>query len=89
MRLLGLLFFLYICDYIVANSIIMQKTTFGNLSPGKKAEIIIACLEEFILTYYKNASVSRIVHNLGIAKGSFYRYFESKKEVYSIYVFAI
>jgi len=82
MRLLGLLFFLYICGYIVANNIIMPKTTFSNLSPERKAEIIIACLEEFTLNDYKNASVSQIVRNLGIAKGSFYRYFESKKEVY-------
>lgn len=60
----------------------MPKKTFYNLSKARQEEIIKACFKEFILYDYINASVSRIVRNLGIAKGSFYRYFESKKDLY-------
>jgi len=37
---------------------------------------------EFALYDYESASLSRIISNLGLAKGSFYRYFESKLDLY-------
>ncbi len=60
----------------------MPRSTFYNLPQEQQEEIIRTCFEEFANHVYENASVSRIVLKLGIAKGSFYRYFESKKELY-------
>ncbi|MBX2906024.1 MAG: TetR/AcrR family transcriptional regulator [Taibaiella sp.] len=56
--------------------------TFENLPIERKVEIINACLEEFALHDYDVASLSNIVARLGLAKGSFYRYFDSKKSLY-------
>ena len=60
----------------------MPLKTFENLSPERKKEIIDTCLEEFTLHDYREASLTRIIQKLGLAKGSFYRYFESKKDLY-------
>ena len=60
----------------------MPRSTFCNLPEKRKEEIIHACFEEFAQHDYRNASVSRIVKKLGIAKGSFYRYFDNKLEIY-------
>jgi TetR/AcrR family transcriptional regulator len=56
--------------------------TFYNLSEDRRNEIISVCLEEFALHEYETASLSNIVSKLDLAKGSFYRYFESKKTLY-------
>jgi TetR/AcrR family transcriptional regulator len=56
--------------------------TFNNLPIERQEEIIAVCLEEFSLHEYQSASLSTIVTNLKIAKGSFYRYFESKENLY-------
>ncbi len=56
--------------------------TFTNLPTARQEEIIAASLEEFALHEYETASLSNIVAKLGLAKGSFYRYFESKKSLY-------
>lgn len=60
----------------------MPTNTFENLSEDKRQRIIDACFKEFALHYYEQASVSRIVKELGIAKGSIFQYFGSKKELY-------
>jgi TetR/AcrR family transcriptional regulator len=57
-------------------------STFNNLPEHRKLEIIQAALREFCLFDYHNASLSRIVQNLNLAKGSFYRYFENKRSLY-------
>jgi len=49
----------------------------------RQKEIIDVCLEEFTLYDYREASLTRIIKKLGLAKGSFYRYFESKKDLYA------
>lgn len=60
----------------------MPKQTFFNL-PDKKREHILNCaVEEFAGRGYKLASISRIVAAAGIAKGSFYQYFEGKDDLY-------
>lgn len=41
-----------------------------------------AAIEEFAEYGLENASTNRIVKNSGIAKGSFYQYFEDKKDVF-------
>ncbi|WP_296620118.1 TetR/AcrR family transcriptional regulator [Marivirga sp.] len=56
--------------------------TFENLSPERQEEIIYVSLEEFAFNEYKSASLSNIVAKLNLGKGSFYRYFESKKSLY-------
>ena len=56
--------------------------TFKNLTTERQAEIIAVCLEEFALHEYQTASLSTIVSNLKLAKGSFYRYFENKQTLY-------
>lgn len=60
----------------------MPKDTFHNLAASKREAIIEAALEEFALKDYKDASISRIVRQLGIAKGSMYQYFENKEDLY-------
>jgi len=61
----------------------MPLQTFYNLDNTRKSEILKASYEEFAFTSYHLASVSNIVKKLGIAKGSFYRYFENKLDLYS------
>lgn len=59
----------------------MPKETFFNL-PDKKREMIEnAAIDEFIEHGYENASINRMVEACKIAKGSFYQYFEDKKDV--------
>lgn len=60
----------------------MPKTTFENLSQNRQQEIIDVAMEEFALYDYGGASLSRIIKRLGLAKGSFYRYFDSKAALY-------
>ena len=60
----------------------MPTNTFENLPEDKRQRIIDGCFKEFALHYYEQASVSRIVKELGIAKGSIFQYFGSKKELY-------
>jgi AcrR family transcriptional regulator len=60
----------------------MPENTFHNLSDERQQEILEVAYREFTLHDYQTASLSRIIKNLGLAKGSFYRYFTSKKELY-------
>lgn len=60
----------------------MHLQTFTNLTEQRKKEILEVCFEEFALYAYSSASLSRIVKKLNLAKGSFYRYFSSKKDLY-------
>ena len=66
----------------------MPLKTFLNLSLERQKEIINVCMEEFAQNDYESASLSRIIKTLGLAKGSFYRYFESKKDLY-IYLVSV
>jgi AcrR family transcriptional regulator len=60
----------------------MPKQTFFNLPPEKRETIMNAAIEEFAEYGLENASTNRIVKNSGIAKGSFYQYFEDKQDVF-------
>ena len=60
----------------------MPTKTFQNLSEEKKQAFIETCYEEFALNDYESASLNNIVKKLNIAKGSIYRYFENKRELY-------
>ncbi|MBN2897955.1 MAG: TetR/AcrR family transcriptional regulator [Clostridia bacterium] len=56
----------------------MPKRTFYNLSNEKRLHIEGCALEEFAMYPFEKVSISRIVERAGIAKGSFYQYFEGK-----------
>lgn len=61
----------------------MPKQTFLNL-PEEKHKMILACaIDEFAEYGYDGASISRMVAKAGIAKGSFYQYFENKDDLYA------
>lgn len=61
----------------------MPKDTFYNL-PEEKRDLVMRCsYEEFARRDYRSASLSRIVSNAGIAKGSVYQYFENKLDLYA------
>jgi len=59
-----------------------MKATFFNLDPVKRGRFLDACSEEFAQHGFESASTNRIVERLGIAKGSFFKYTESKEDVY-------
>jgi TetR/AcrR family transcriptional regulator len=61
----------------------MPKKTFFNLPEEKRQRIIDLALAEFAHNDYDSASISRIVAQAGIAKGSFYQYFENKEDLYN------
>jgi len=60
----------------------MPKQTFLNLPEEKRETIVNAAVDEFAEYGLENASTNRIVKNSGIAKGSFYQYFEDKQDVF-------
>ncbi|MCI4671390.1 MAG: TetR/AcrR family transcriptional regulator [Bacteroidia bacterium] len=60
----------------------MPTETFENLPEERKKRFIEAAFDEFILNDYEGASISRMVKKLGFGKGSVYRYFEDKKDLY-------
>lgn len=57
-------------------------STFTNLPPDRQQAVVMASAEEFALKDYESASLSEIIKRIGIAKGSFYRYFDSKLSLY-------
>ena len=61
----------------------MASKTFKNLEQKRQEEILLIAYEEFALKGYNSASLSEIVKKCKLAKGSFYRYFSSKKELYA------
>lgn len=60
----------------------MPNKTFDNLSDEKKEAIIRSSLKEFTVHDFDSASLNDIITEIGIAKGSFYRYFNNKQELY-------
>lgn len=60
----------------------MPEFTFNNLSEDRKKEILNISFEEFALSDYESSSLASIIKKLNIAKGSFYRYFKNKLDLY-------
>lgn len=60
----------------------MQMKLFSELDSEKQQRIIDAALTEFAEYGYENGSTNRIVKNCGISKGSLFKYFENKEELY-------
>lgn len=64
----------------------MPKNTFFNIDKKKRERFLKVCFREFSAHEFNTASVSLIVQELEIAKGSVYQYFENKDELYSYLV---
>lgn len=60
----------------------MPTQTFYNLPRERRQGIMNVALEEFAGKAYDSVSVNTIVERAKIAKGSFYQYFEDKKDLY-------
>ncbi len=60
----------------------MPKPTFFNLPEEKRIRVVDAAIDEFANNSFQTAGVNRIVDNAGIAKGSFYQYFNDKEDVF-------
>lgn len=60
----------------------MPNQTFFNLPEKKRQKITELAIAEFANADYDNASISNIVKQAKIAKGSFYQYFEDKTDLY-------
>jgi len=64
----------------------VPKETFFNLDEKKRQHIMEVVIDEFAAHEYKSASISKICQVAGIAKGSFYQYFQNKKDLYRVRV---
>ncbi len=60
----------------------MPKDTFFNLPDEKRQRVIEAAIEEFAKGSFREARVTAIAEKAGIPVGSFYQYFEDKKDLY-------
>lgn len=63
----------------------MPTQTFFNLQQEKKTKILEASKKEFSKYSFYDASINRIIKDAGIARGSFYQYFENKEDLF-IYI---
>jgi len=61
--------------------------TFQNLNKEKKERIIHAALTEFSERPFNEASITNIVKNANISRGSFYQYFGNKEKIYEYLVY--
>ena len=60
----------------------MPTKVFTELDDAKKQRVIDAALNEFAANRFDNASTNTIVKNAGISKGSLFKYFENKEDLY-------
>jgi AcrR family transcriptional regulator len=61
---------------------VIPKETFFNLPLEKRERIIEAAIDEFSRNDYREARINEIVRLSSIPKGSFYQYFEDKKDLF-------
>lgn len=59
----------------------MPTERFLNLPEEKQKRIIQASLTEFSRVPFEEVSINRIIQDAGIARGSFYQYFEGKQDL--------
>lgn len=60
----------------------MPKQTFFNLPDNKRNHIIQVSIEEFSKAPFQNISINHLIQCMGIPTGSFYQYFDDKKDLY-------
>ncbi len=58
----------------------MPKSTFFNLKSEKREKIENAIIEEFTKNSFEQLSISNIIQKAQIPRGSFYQYFEDKRD---------
>lgn len=61
----------------------MPSERFYRLSEEKQMAIWKASMQEFASVPYEKVSINKIIHNAGISRGSFYTYFEDKRDLLS------
>jgi AcrR family transcriptional regulator len=66
----------------------MVLPTFDHVTPEKQERVRRALLNEFGAHPLAEAQVARIVHETGIARGAFYKYFTDLQDAYQ-YIFSI
>jgi len=59
----------------------MPSQTFYNLPEEKKNQIFDAAIKEFSIHEFSKASINQMIKDAGIPRGSFYMYFEDKKDL--------
>ncbi len=59
-----------------------MSKTFDNISTVKQDKIIEAAFKEFSIYGFENSSTNRLVKTIGISKGSLYKYFVTKLDLY-------
>ncbi|MCI4669621.1 MAG: TetR/AcrR family transcriptional regulator [Bacteroidia bacterium] len=64
----------------------MPLLTYYNLTEERQQKIMHASLKEFAYKGYESASLTRVIKEVGVAKGSFYRYFKHKLDLYTFLV---
>lgn len=67
---------------------ISASNKFEQLPEEKQARIVDASIAEFAENDYTSASLNRVVSRAGIAKGSIFNYFNTKKSLYD-YIYGI
>lgn len=60
----------------------MPKETFYRLPDEKRERIMAAAEREFLENSFEAASINRIIKEAAISRGSFYQYFEDKKDIF-------
>ena len=60
----------------------MPTDTFFRLPEEKRTRILEGAWSEFTAVPYAEASINRIVQTSRIPRGSFYQYFEDKKDIF-------
>jgi len=60
----------------------MPSDTFLRLNDDKKKKLLEASFKEFSFNNFNDVSINRIIKEAGISRGSFYMYFEDKKDLY-------
>ena len=58
----------------------MPKSTFYNLNEEKREKIKKALKKEFTIHSFEKASISNMIEEANIPRGSFYQYFEDKED---------
>ena len=59
----------------------MPTERFNKLPEEKKKAIRDAAMEECIRVPFEKVSINKIIQNAGISRGSFYTYFEDKRDL--------
>lgn len=64
----------------------MPSDRFNKLKTVKKGNFLKKAYKEFSLHSYEGASITQLVSDLKMAKGSIYQYFENKEDLYNYLV---